>query len=247
MYVIHLDACNQQCLFCFKSEEIARSPLATRESALRQIIAARKAGYRSIDFFGGEPTVFPFLKEAVDIVQDLGMTAHLATNAVKFSSPAFARRFFQGLDREKIIVRTSFHSQIPMVHDFITQRRGSQRQTVAGIKNILAGTDKLAVNIVITALNYEHLPEMAEYIWGLGVRAIKFSGMLPKGEILRHKELIVGPETYGGYLLEALKRAEKSGFLLIEAEKISREFYRESGLEKNKHVKVFDFVGYEKS
>lgn len=217
-YILNFDKCNQKCLFCMKSEDIKSGYNFSYDIFAKEIINAKKRGYRNIDFFGGEPTCFSFLKETIKLVNDLKMTATLATNAVKFSSHKYADYLFSGTDIKGI--RTSLHSYRPEVHDVITQKHGSFNKTIKGIKNILKYNKRLSVNIVITSLNYKELPRITSFIYKLGVRGIKFSGMLFKGRAVDERWLVIDLSSVSPYLSEAIYLSKNLGFYLIECERL---------------------------
>ncbi len=216
-YIVHLDACNQKCLFCMKS-----SHLLGRKPDYRAICSiikkAKNERYKCVDFFGGEPTVFYYLKQVMQLADKLNLDITLATNAVKFSNDNYAKKIFSGVDIKGI--RTSLHGYRSKEHDRITQCKGSFNKTIKGIKNILRYNSKLSVNIVITKLNYKDLKKMAEYIYGLGVKGIKISGLVSQGGIVNHRWLRVDFKDYKSELIEALRLSKKLGFYCIEAEKI---------------------------
>lgn len=207
-----------------KAGDIDKRRTLSYAAAARQIAEAKKRGYKNIDFFGGEPTCFSFLKKAARLANDLHLTVTLATNALKFSSPGFARDFFQGTDIAGI--RTTLHSYKPRVHDAITRVKGSFDKSVKGIRNILKYNQRLCVNTVINARNYQDIVHMPAYVHNLGVKAIKFSGLIREGRALLHKQLVVENSLILPCLLEALREAKKLGFYYIEVEKLPREIFQ---------------------
>ncbi|MBM3245852.1 MAG: radical SAM protein [Candidatus Omnitrophica bacterium] len=217
-YVLNFDSCNQRCLFCLQADYINRGNRVTYSKVAKEIIDAKKMGYKNIDFYGGEPTCFAFLKRTVRLANSLSLTATLATNCVRFSSLAYAESFFSGV---KIAgLRTSLHSHKPQVHDAITQVQGSFLRTIAGIGNVLRHNKRLSVNIVIHKLNYEEIINMVYYIYGLGVRGIKFSGLSLQGNLLKNRWLLVDPDCYSARLIKAIESSRKLGFRHIEVEKL---------------------------
>lgn len=210
-YVLSLDSqCNQQCLICMKKEAISTKRQLTEKSVAKEIMAARKQGFRRIDFYGGEPLMFQFLANSIKLANDLSLQCFLATNATKFSSRAFARAFFaQSKTKE---VRTTLHAASPGLHDRITRVQGSFKKTVRGIRNILElGQTQVSVNVVINALNYPGLEKMASFILGLGVKNITFSGLVFEGEITRHPGLLVDLGLVRPHLDRAMAKCLASG------------------------------------
>lgn len=205
-----------------KAEDIEKRYKLTYNEVAKKIIDAKNKGYKNIDFYGGEPTCFSFLKKAIKLANNLGMRVTLATNAVKFSSKEYTDYLFSGINIEGI--RTSLHSYKPEIHDTITQIKGSFNKTIKGIKNILRYNKKLTINVVINALNYKDIVYMPDYIYELGVRGIKFSGLILSGRALINKWLAVDLPSFLPYFLKALIKAKKLRFYYIEYEKIPNVF-----------------------
>lgn len=218
--VINLNRCNQKCVFCMVSERNRNAPDMTYAMVARQITQARRSGATHIDFYGGEPTVFPFLKKAVELANKYGLRASLATNAVKFSSIEYTDEFFDGISLDAI--RISLHSLKPAVHDRITGCRGSLKKTIQGIKNILKHNKRVRVNVVINALNYKELPSIVRYLHKIGVNRIKLSGIVWGGDAPANPWLAVTSDKFYNYYQKAVKLARGFKFRYIESEKLPR-------------------------
>ncbi|MCK4521734.1 MAG: diphthine--ammonia ligase [Nanoarchaeota archaeon] len=226
-YILHLDGpCNQRCLFCMKSDDIENKPKKSYDSVIEEIQKAASSGYAIIDFYGGEPTTYLFLKDIICFANKLGLEATLATNAIMFSSKDYTKDFFNAVNLMGI--RVSLHSYNPKIHDKITQIQGSWEKTIKGIRNILKFNKRLSVNIVITSLNYNQLPEITEFVHSLGVKGIKFSGLYSVGRILKNKDLCVDHSLFMPYLKKALKLSKKLNFFLIEIEKMPKEILKDN-------------------
>jgi MoaA/NifB/PqqE/SkfB family radical SAM enzyme len=206
----------------------------TYNTVAKKIVDAKNKEYKNIDFYGGEPTCFSFLKKAIKLANNLGMSVTLATNAVKFSSNEYTDRFFPGVNIKGI--RTSLHDYKPEVHDTITQIKGSFDKTIKGIENILRYNKRFSVNVVINALNYKDIVSMPDYIYKLGVKGIKFSGLILYDRILMNRWLTINISSFLPYLFEALEKARKLGFTYIEVEKLPRKIF------KNKKLKFVHFL-----
>ena len=237
-YILNFNRCNQKCLFCMVSEENQKDCNLTFDLIAKEIMKAKVNGYKNIDFYGGEPTIFLFLKKAIKLVNRIGLTATLATNAIKFSSPKFTEQFFQGINIRGI--RTSLHSSQSSIHDKITQIKSSFNKTIKGIKNILKFNRRLTVNVVITSLNYKELPEVAKFIYKLGVRGIKFSGLVFRGRALSERWLRVNLSSISPYLWKAFDLSRKLSFHLIECEKLPLCILNKEQLEFVKFISEYN-------
>lgn len=217
-FVIDLNICNQKCLFCMKADEINNGKNISFKKIVKLIYKAKSQGYKNIDFFGGEPTCYAHLKQAIQLSNKIGLNVTLATNSIKFSSLNFSRNFFEGIKIKGI--RTTLHSHIADLHDMITQSDNSHSLSLEGIKNILLFNKKLSVNVVITKWNYKDLSSITKFIYNLGVKGIKFSGLVMHGRLLENRGLNIGSEKFLPYLKKSLILANSLGFSLVEIEKI---------------------------
>lgn len=228
-YILSLDSkCNQRCLFYMKSRKIESRKQITYQSVLRQINDAKTSGFNVVDFYGGEPTMYPFLKKAIIFANKIGLSATLATNAIRFSSKQYTDNFFRHC--QILGLRVSLHSHRPKIHDKITQVKGNWQKTVTGIKNILVHNKRLSVNVVITSLNYQDLLGIIELINKLGVRGVKLSGLHFYGRILENRYLVIGYPLYKNKVIRALKLAHQLNFLSIEIEKMPENILKEKEL-----------------
>lgn len=223
-YVLNLDRCNQRCLFCMKKEDILNCKKITRESVLREIVKAKKEGYTKIDFFGGEPIVFIFLSEAIAFAAEIGLRTALATNGTNFASASYAKEFFEKNRKSATKIRISVHSHLSEIHDRITCVKGSHAKTMEGISRIIKHT-KPTINVVITTLNQDHLEEIVERMYSMGVRYIKFSCLVMHGDIVQNKWLFAKPTEYMSQLAKALVLAKKLNFEFIGLEKFPRRLF----------------------
>ena len=180
-YVLNFsDRCNQNCIFCFNGEPKNQTKV-TYKKIRKEIQFAKDNKVEKLDFFGGEPTLYPFFVRSIRYANKLKLPCMLATNCIKFSSKSYARNFFSKV--KVFSVRTSLHSYKPEVHDRITRIPGSFEKTIKGIRNIVKyfKSPRFCINIVITELNYKDLVDMVKFVAGLRVFAIKFSGMTIEG------------------------------------------------------------------
>lgn len=239
-YIIRLNKCNLNCLFCMEKENLQRGQLFSYEEIKEQIDFAKKGDYKKIDFFGGEPTIFSYLKDAIVYAQKEGFFCTMATNCVKFSDYNYAQNFFKDIDLKRFMMRTSFHDFRAEKHDLITGVVGSHGMTLRGIRNILKHTYYLAVNIVITSLNYEYLLDIVELLHQNNVKGIKFSGLVLEGRILDNSWLVVDFLAYDDLLLKAIVAAKDKDFLNIEVEKMPKKYLEKVGIFKIKEVQFID-------
>ena len=139
-----------------------------------------KEGYESVEFIGGEPTIYKDIMNLVSSAKKLGyQNIMMTTNGRMFSYKAFSDRIFKaGLNS----VSFSLYSHKESIHEGTTRTKGSFRQCVDGIKNALGYEAYVSVNTVVYKANYGHLTEFGSFLDELGVRDWSLLDLLPDGD-----------------------------------------------------------------
>jgi molybdenum cofactor biosynthesis enzyme MoaA len=207
-----MSRCNEKCLFCMVADEIERSDDVQFDEAVRRI-EAQPPGTQ-IEFFGGEPTIYPRFLDLLRIARQLGHPCSIASNIRIFHSRRFTDRVAE-LDPSQIYIRTSIYGDTPELHDYYTAAAGSFAQTLQGVKNIVAAGFPSQVNVVIMRGNYHLLPRFADAVHAWGVKRIKFGSLISVEQCAEHA---VEMNDVRPFLCEAIDRAERLG-LQVTVEK----------------------------
>lgn len=211
MKVLHFNRCNNHCKHCMVINSFKELPL-TKESAKQIIDQALPS--ELIDFFGGEPTVFPFVYELMEYASKKEHSFTLATNGRIFSIKSHAKRL-ASLHPHK--TRISFYSLDEMLFDDFTQVPGSFKQTVRGIQNLIAVGIVPLIHIIISNINVTKLSEIVTYLHSLGIKVIGFSSLYPYGNVLNNKDLFIPFREIKQPLNDALTLGKQYGIrMLIE-------------------------------
>ncbi len=104
--------------------------------------------------------MYPKLLELLRVLEEYNFDIVVMSNARKFSHESYTKKF---ANISNLTVTTTFFSIYPKVHDFVTGVRGSFFETLKGLKNL----ENLGINIIpkvlITRINYRHLPMFADF------------------------------------------------------------------------------------
>ncbi|MFH1235132.1 MAG: radical SAM protein [Candidatus Diapherotrites archaeon] len=87
----------------------------------------------------------------------------IVSNGRLFSKKSFIEKF-KKLGSENLRVGIPLYSHDPKIHDLITQKKGSWRETVKGIENLAENGINVELRVLVEAFNYRSLGETAEFI-----------------------------------------------------------------------------------
>ncbi len=98
----------------------------------RVIIEAAEMGCKSLQFIGGEPTVYPFLNQLIRLATELEMGVEVYTNLVSMKEV-----HWETFKSCNVRVATSFYSCHSDVHERITNGKQSFHKTVGNIQQAI--------------------------------------------------------------------------------------------------------------
>src|SRR3989344_991127 len=177
--------CNEACVHCYnfwrgaKFKETANTlPDATldKDKVLAIIDALIKNQVFRVTFTGGEPFLFrQAVIEGVRSAKKAGIDCSLNSNLTTITRKSAESLKEAGLDS----VLTSLHSFDEETHDAITQRKGSFKRTLRGIKICQdAGLD-IGVNMVVLKTNRKQVFETGSFVKELGIESFSATKAVP--------------------------------------------------------------------
>lgn len=116
---------------------------------------------------GGEPTLLKddLLRIIAACKQHLPYTQlHMLTNGRLFAYLNFAAAL-AAVDHPVLTLGIPLYSDIAADHDYVVQAKGAFDQTMMGLYNLARYGQRIEVRVVIHALTYQRLPQLAEYIY----------------------------------------------------------------------------------
>jgi MoaA/NifB/PqqE/SkfB family radical SAM enzyme len=217
MYVVRLMRdCNNHCEFCMVKDEILQArlkPPKSFEELTAEIIQNEPPG-GWIDFFGGEPTLYPHLVEVIQFAREKKYTCSIATNGRRFSDLKFTQKLAALRVAE---IRSTLLGHTPALHNFLSGSAAtSYHQTIQGFQNIIQCDIPLQVNIVILKQNHQYLTQITDLLIGLGVNNIKYSVLIRAGIC---PSFAVRHSLVRNHLYQAISRAERAKIQTISIEK----------------------------
>ena len=189
-------SCINDCRFCVAADKRPFGDKTTSEVKKELEEAYFNSGSREVVFTGGECTARSDIFELVRFARDTGyLFIMIQTNGRMFSSPDFCKKILlAGMNH----FAPSLHGSTAQLHDFLTRRKGSFRQTVLGVHNIrklTKGRVRIMMNTVITKYNYKFLPQIANLLIKLGVHQYQFAFVHAMGNAYASFEEVVPRKT----------------------------------------------------
>jgi len=150
--------CNQHCRFC------SNPPIDVKQTFDRVCMETKDLadrGYDGVIFTGGEPTLVPFLADAIHFCKGLGIAARIITNGQRLSDLGYLELLVDaGLDH----VHVSLHSSRSKVQAWITNNPRSFENIAAALSNLASAGVTADINTVICAQNADHLEETVGWV-----------------------------------------------------------------------------------
>jgi radical SAM protein with 4Fe4S-binding SPASM domain len=185
--------CNFKCPYCYvpRQPELAGE---LRPAEIRDIICqARDLGARKLIILGGEPSIYPRLREMIEFISDLGLEIEMFTNGSGLDT---ALVDLLAAHRVRVVLKlNSFQSA---VQDRLTGVPGSHRIIREALARLQAAgypsADRfMAVSTVICQDNLPEIPELWRWLRERGI-APYFEMITPQANALNHPELFVARE-----------------------------------------------------
>jgi len=152
-------ACNERCRFCWVDFDWTPP---TREKVLSQVDELIAAGHRWVTFTGGEPTLVPWLSDAIRAAREGGMeTVHLQSNGVHLSDERMVSRLVNAGLNEALI---SLHSDDAETSERITQTPNSWERSVQGIDRLVEANVSVSLSHVLTGWNHQGSASFVEFV-----------------------------------------------------------------------------------
>jgi radical SAM protein with 4Fe4S-binding SPASM domain len=187
--------CNLVCIHCSSdaTPSCKREMLADR--CLDILKQAAEMGVKEVAFSGGEPLLWPYIEDAVEVAVSCQMTVTLYTSGnVDNIDTCFYSLYSKGL-RKAVF---SLFGPDMKTHENITRVSGSYNKTLKAIENAqLAGLDT-ELHFVPFVSNYSSLQSLAELGERMGISKISVLRFVPQGR----------GQLLSGYTLNKLQNLE---------------------------------------
>lgn len=170
-------SCNNNCIYCAvasdKKQLVSQGlsvDLSTKECESR-IDTSIKNGSEIIILTGGEPTIRLDFFGILKYIKKYNKHIILQTNARAMSSRSFTK---QVANIGILNALVSCQSNKAKIHDLLTGVKGSFRETIQGIKNMVYYGIPIIINTVFTKINKDTLCDTVSFFHSLGVNRVNY-------------------------------------------------------------------------
>jgi radical SAM protein with 4Fe4S-binding SPASM domain len=204
--------CQNNCLHCYAGGPHETSELTT-EQWKEVIDRLHQIGVFILTFTGGEPTLREDLPELLLYAQNKGIVTGLITNGRKLKDKTYVGTLEKtGLD----FIQVTLESHKPKIHDLMTATKGSWKETVDGIKNIIPTQIYATTNTTLSKYNASDFLETIDFLKKLGVAAFGCNSLIYSGKANAISEEFVLPlETLRELLPKIHDKANQLGLKFL--------------------------------
>src|SRR5579859_1794017 len=178
--------CPLACVHCSTSSHRRQSSSLPHGTVIRLLQEAAELGVEKVVFTGGEPLVYPNLREVISAATQVGIHPTLYTTGIldDLLSPISAE---QAAALVRIGIRRfifSVYSGSAAIHESIT-RYGTFAPTLAAIRSAVATDVPVEMHFVAMRRNFRHFPDVVALAEGLGAARVSVLRFVPQGRGLR--------------------------------------------------------------
>lgn len=182
--------CNYRCQYCYVGQDLNGNVELSEEEAHNVILQAKALGARKIVILGGEPMIYPKIKDMLTFIRENDLAVELFTNGTNIT-PEMAR-FLYDTGIQVVLKMNSFEEAI---QDKLAGAKGAFKIIQAAFKNLRdAGFPSeghfMAVSTVICAQNLHEITSMWKWLRDQTIIPY-FEIMTPQGNATSNNSLEV--------------------------------------------------------
>jgi radical SAM protein with 4Fe4S-binding SPASM domain len=181
--------CNLRCIYCFANA--GDTPINYRElnyNEIKNLVDKLHGTVTYIFLSGGEPTLYPYFLDLLRLLNEKDFIIILSTNGILLSKkPELIKKVAELVDE----VHIPLDGSKPEIHNTL---RGGYAEAVMTLQELVKLNGPLvAVDTVVTKLNYDDIGNIIDFCANLGVDAWLWGPMAPIGRGFAKKDLMLSP------------------------------------------------------
>lgn len=217
--IVVTNQCNSNCIMCPDSDIVRNCHNNPYIEKLLEQVRYTPSDTKFMTITGGEVGLLKddlvrLLAECKEYLPDTSFL--LLTNGRVFANTEYTNKICANLPA-KIRFAIPIYANSEQRHDEITRAPGSLKQTITGIKKLLAKNVEIEIRIVVMKKNYKILKDFSNFIIKEipNVKVVNFMGLEMLGNSLKNKdEVWINFLDVKEYLYEACKELISSGIMV---------------------------------
>lgn len=151
--------CNCNCIFCGVEHKSLKKDLESDYNKIKHIIdRLDESGIFRINFFGGEPLVYPHIIKAVKYAKSKNFYTSMVSNGLALSE-SMCEDFKNTLD----VIGISIHG-LEDTHNSLTRIPNSFKNAIKSLKLLNKYNIPVCINMTVTKNNYTEIPQLVSLI-----------------------------------------------------------------------------------
>lgn len=192
LYIYLTNNCNYICKHCYLGSRLSKNEVMELADVYEHLETWRSLGSKKVCFIGGEPTLYPYLEDAVIRAAELGYEKII----IGSNGSQYAREVFNALPLEVIsYIQISLDGAKKDTHDFIRQK-GAFDEAVKTIQFLRKKCVDVRIIMTVNNYNIHEIIPMIQLGEKLGVTLVKFHIMSEIGMAHSSKLQAVSPRDW---------------------------------------------------
>jgi len=169
--------CTNFCRFCVVCGTRHLTPDQKFDDIVSFLKEYREKGFNKINLHGGEPQLYNKFNQLITLINELQFEEiTIQTNGLRLKD----KDFISNLIAKKVgLFVVSYHDCIRENHNFLVNNQSSFDEVEEGIQNVLSLGGQVRTNTVLVKSNYNHVKQIVDRVYELGVRKINISSLNP--------------------------------------------------------------------
>ena len=207
------DRCNFKCKWCYSNSWRNKNPKDLSYRRVSRVLGyLADEGVGQVTLSGGEPTMYPYLRQTIKEARDLGLVVHMNTNGFLFDEKMAEDLYSLGLSQ----IQVNIDSLDPDKHDRIRGMRGSWHRAVGALMNARDVGMTAACQTVLTSENEDEILDIFKFARSMGIPRCRTWDMTSSNGFSA-EDLKLLPRDYMSSLQMLADYAHSSGAKNIEA------------------------------
>lgn len=214
-----LSRCNLACRHCYSESSPKASSFLTRDQALGALAQAARWGYKRLSISGGEPLLYPWLRDILIAAKELGLATSVVSNGMLIDRPGAIDAL-----RCADIVSLSVDG-MAATHDAVRGQEGAFSRVKASMDRLSDAGISFGVSCGVGPANVGEMDAIAAFVHSAGASLLQFHPLEASGRAQSsHEELVLDDEsmTYF-FVLATVVCAEYVGRMTIRSDVVHRE------------------------